>query len=71
MQHKRGADEKEDFGVLSDAESERESQLDTGVLRQVARTDVPPSTPSEEPWTVFAPQRAMAVSAPGSEYWLP
>jgi hypothetical protein len=59
-----------DLAVLSNAESELPSQLDTYALQQVAEA-VPQRNRPEEPLITPDSEKAVAGSAPGSEYWLP
>lgn len=51
-------------------DSELQSQLDKGAHRQIAK-DTPQPTPPEESRTASTSKRAVALSAPGTEYWLP
>jgi hypothetical protein len=61
-------DEKETVR-LSKAESRLSAQPDPTALLRVA-SEVPRPSWLEEPPTVFGPERAMAASVSGSEYWL-
>lgn len=56
--------------VPSDDEPESQSQLGVGrPSRSSEATTAPP--PTQQPQAVSLPKKAMAASAPGSEYWLP
>jgi hypothetical protein len=69
MQYNPHAD-KEKSVQLNHPESELQSQLDIPAL-QPDDNEVPKPARPEETRTISIRERAMAASAPGSEYWLP
>jgi hypothetical protein len=68
MQYKLRADE--ESAQLTYAEPELQPKLGTPALRPNGN-EVPKPAQPEEPRTTSVRQKAMAASAPGSEYWLP
>jgi hypothetical protein len=73
MQYKLRTDKQEKSAPSSKTESELQSQLHLPALQHddPDHIEVPkPSRPQEMP-TISVRERAMAASAPGTEYWLP
>jgi hypothetical protein len=70
MQYKPRTDKEKESVQLSHPESELQSQLITPAL-QPDDNEVPKPARPEEPRTISVREKAMAASAPGSEYWLP
>jgi hypothetical protein len=69
MPYRRSTDEEKSLAALSKATSELHSQ--EGSVRREAPTPLPQPAPPEQPSPAPMPEKAMAASAPGSEYWLP
>jgi hypothetical protein len=70
MQYKPRTDKKKESVQLSHPESELQSQLDPPAL-QPDDSEAPKPARPEEPRAISVHNKAMAASAPGSEYWLP
>jgi hypothetical protein len=70
MQHKTLSTDGKNAVQLNKAQSELQSQFDTGTTRPVPN-DAPQPIRPEESGTVCARAKTMAGSGPGSEYWLP
>lgn len=68
MQYNPRTDEQEESVQPGHAEFELQSELDTPALQPTVN-EVPQPTRSEEPRTVTRRIKAMAATAPGSEYW--
>jgi hypothetical protein len=73
MQYRLRTDKQEESAPSSNTESELQSQLDLPALQQddPDHIEVPKPSRPEEPRTISVREKAMAASAPGSEYWLP
>ncbi len=69
MQYKAHPDEEKEL-VPSNSESELQPDLGTPKLRLLAN-DAPLPTVSEGTLRTSARPKALAASAPGTEYWLP
>jgi hypothetical protein len=70
MQYSLRTDKEKESVCLSDAEFARQPERETGTPRLAAKDVLQPRQP-EEPPTIARSEDAMAVSVPGSEYWLP
>ena len=70
MQYNQRTDDDKESVRLSYAKSVQRSEPGTAALRLAAK-DVPQPSRPDEPATISRPEKAMAASVPGSEYWLP
>ena len=70
MQCKPRTDKEKESVQLRHLESQLQSQLDTPALQPDDEGVLKPVRP-EERRTISVREKAMAASAPGSEYWLP
>lgn len=70
MADKVRTDQEKEIVELSDSASDSKPTLDTSAARPLAR-DVAQENRGEEPQPVSRPEKAMAATTPGTEYWWP